>query len=158
VLVPLLLLLLVVLAPRESRPTTPPGDTPTGSDVGRPVRDGQLEFVVQSWRCGVRQLGEGALARRPKGQFCLADVRVRNIGTQGRTLVEPAQKLRDAAGGEHSADFPARFYFTGQTLWENVGPGSAVRGTMAFDVPADARPTELELHDSPFSGGVLVRI
>jgi hypothetical protein len=62
----------------------------------------------------------------------------------------------DADGADHAADFGARFFLPKQTLWNAVDPGSTVRGTIAFDIPADARPSHLELHDGPVSGGATV--
>jgi predicted Ser/Thr protein kinase len=161
VLIPLGLLLLVALLPREDQPGPPPGSGGTDSprtDLGRPVRDGQLEFVVGRWRCGVERLGSGPLAREPEGTFCLADVRVRNIGDSARTLLEPFQKVRDSADRTHGADFAARFYFPGQTLWSEVRPGESAAGTMVFDLPDGADAVRLELHDGIASGGADVRL
>jgi hypothetical protein len=33
-----------------------------------------------------------------------------------------------------------------------------VTGTLVFDVPKGTKPSKLELHDSPFSGGVEVQL
>jgi hypothetical protein len=35
---------------------------------------------------------------------------------------------------------------------------TAVTGKVVFDVPKDAKITRLELHDSPFSGGIAVTV
>jgi len=139
--------------PTTTRPPSPTPEPTAG--LGVPVRDGQLEFTVRSWRCGVRQLGRGLFTREPQGQFCLAEVRARNIGSDARTLFEAWEKLRDG-GKTYSADFPARFFVGKQTLWDQVNPGNTVRGTLVFDIPTDARPEGLELHDGPVSGGALV--
>jgi eukaryotic-like serine/threonine-protein kinase len=159
VLIPLGLLVLLALLPDDQgTPPVPPDPSGSGSQLGRPVRDGELEFVVREVRCGVHRLGTGPLARDPQGQFCLARVEVSNVKTSARTLTEFAQKAHDSDGREHTADFAARFHFPGQTLWDQVNPGNTVRGTMAFDVPAGARLVDLELHDSPLSRGVTVRL
>jgi serine/threonine protein kinase len=76
--------------------------------LGAPVRDGQLEFVVQSWRCGVDKLSRGPLSRRPHGQFCLATLEARNIGGQPRTLVEWIEKVHDTAGHTYAAGVRGR--------------------------------------------------
>ena len=39
---------------------------------------------------------------------------------------------------------------------ENINPGNSVEGIVAWDVPEGQEPDRLELHDSPFSGGVTV--
>jgi len=149
-----LVLLLVLLLPDRPEPAV----TRTGPQLGQPVRDGQLEFVVRSVRCGVTQLGSGTLASLAKGQYCLLRVEVTNVKDQSRRLYEPVQKLRDSAGDEHGAVFSARLYFPEQTLWDEVRPGDAVSGTMVFDIPADRRAVAIELHDGIASGGVTVRL
>jgi Protein kinase domain/Domain of unknown function (DUF4352) len=121
-----------------------------------PVRDGKLEFTVRSWTCGVDKLGTGRLKRSATGQYCLADVQARNIGDASRTLAEWYEKVVDAHGDTRGADFGARFFLPKQTLWDAVGPGGTVQGTLAFDIPHDSRPSRLELHDGPVSGGVSV--
>jgi hypothetical protein len=130
----------------------------TGPQLGQPVRDGQLEFVVRSVHCGVSQLGSGTLASLPDGQYCLLRVDVTNVKDQSRRLYEPVQKLHDSAGEKHAADLAARLYYPNQTLWEDVPPGRSVGGTMVFDIPADRQAVALELHDGIASGGVTVRL
>ncbi len=39
-----------------------------------------------------------------------------------------------------------------------INPGNTVKGMLVFDMPKDAKPTSIELHDSPFSGGVTLRL
>lgn len=52
----------------------------------------------------------------------------------------------------------------GADLWMNEGiqtdinPGNQVNVKVAFDVPNGTQPSEIELHDSAFSGGVTVRL
>ena len=158
VLIPVGLLVLLAFLPDDRGDQPTPGASELGSQLGRPVRDGELEFVVRDVRCGVDKLGSGPLAQQPGGQFCLARVEVTNVKTEPRTLYEPFQKLHDSAGQKHGADFAARFYFRDQTLWDEVPPGRSVRGTMVFDIPAAVRPVALELHDGIASGGVTVRL
>jgi hypothetical protein len=43
-----------------------------------------------------------------------------------------------------------------QSLYEEINPGNTLTGTVVFDIPVDAVPAALELHDSKFSGGVTV--
>jgi hypothetical protein len=44
------------------------------------------------------------------------------------------------------------------TFLNQLNPGSTVNGQIAYDVPVGTQLTKLELHDSPFSGGVTVNI
>jgi hypothetical protein len=155
VLIPLGLLALVVLLANRGDSTPPPT---YGSQLGTPVRDGNLEFVVSSVRCGVPQVGSGLVKRTASGQYCLADVRATNVKDDARTLYEPFQKLIDSAGHKHSADITMRVVFRDQTIWDKIEPGQQVRGTMVFDIPKNVSATVLELHDGIASGGVTVRI
>jgi hypothetical protein len=136
--------------------TDRPAAAPPAHGLNVPVRDGKLEFTVRSWKCGVNKLGSGRLKRSASGQYCLADVQARNVGNASRTLAEWYEKVVDANGDTHGADFGARFFLPRQTLWDAVDPGGTVHGTLAFDIPPDARPSRLELHDGPVSGGVSV--
>jgi hypothetical protein len=155
VVIPLSLLALVVLLANRGDSTPPPR---TGSQLGEPVRDGNLEFVVSRVRCGVPSVGSGLLKRTAGGQYCLADVRVTNVKDDARTLYEPFQKLVDSTGHKHSADLTMRLVLGDQTLWDKVEPGQQVSGTMVFDIPPDATARALELHDGIASGGVTVRL
>jgi hypothetical protein len=44
----------------------------------------------------------------------------------------------------------------GITWYEEINPGNNVSGEIVFDVPQRRQMVEAELHDSAFSGGVLV--
>jgi hypothetical protein len=118
-----------------------------------PVRDGQLEFVLTRWRCGVPEIGHDIWTHRARGQYCLADLEVRNIGNDSRTLFEPLLKVHGPDGKRYDADARGRFYLDKQTLWSEVHPGETVSGTAPFEVPESVRPVELELHDGLLSGG-----
>jgi hypothetical protein len=154
-LIPLALLAVVVLLSNRGDSTPPPQ---AGSQLGTAVRDGNLEFVVSRVRCGVPEVGSGLLTRTAGGQYCLADVRAKNVKGDARTLYEPFQKLVDSAGHKHSADLTMRVVFRDQTLWDKIEPGQQVSGTMVFDIPRRATASALELHDGIASGGVTVRL
>jgi predicted Ser/Thr protein kinase len=154
-LVPLGLLAVIALLSSRGDSTVPPS---AGSQLNTPVQDGNLQFVVTQVRCGVTEVGGGLVKRNPKGQYCLAQVRVKNVKDDARTLYEPFQKLIDSAGDKHSADVSMRLVFRDQTLWDKVEPGRQVSGTMVFDIPLGVRAESLELHDGIASGGVAVRL
>lgn len=154
-IVPLGLLAIIVALSNRGDSTGPP---PAGNQLGAPVRDGNLEFVVSRVRCGVHEVGTGLVKRTAKGQYCLADVRVKNVKADARTLYEPFEKLVDSAGDKHGAEISMRLVLRDQTLWDKIEPGRQVSGTMVFDIPQGATPELLELHDGPVSGGVTVRL
>jgi hypothetical protein len=155
VLIPLGLLTAVVLLANRGDSNPRAG---SGSQLGTPVRDGNIEFVVSSVRCGVPQVGTELVKRTASGQYCLADVRATNVKRDPRTLYEPFQKLVDSAGRKHSADITMRVVFRDQTIWDKIQPGQQVRGTMVFDIPKNVTATTLELHDGIASGGATVRV
>lgn len=70
-----------------------------------------------------------------------------------------SQKLRDAAGREADASSDAAAYLGDTNAFLNtINPGNSVTGQVVFDIPADTQPAGIELHDSPFSGGVTVSL
>ncbi|WP_161629652.1 DUF4352 domain-containing protein [Saccharomonospora iraqiensis] len=136
------------------------GDEPETAGLNTPARDGKFEFTVSGVDCGRTEVGNEFAGTTAQGQFCLVSMTVENIGDEPQSLFGDNQKLYDAEGREFSADTEAGIYLDqdSQTLFEEINPGNAVEGVVVFDIPADATPAELELHDSAFSGGVVVEL
>jgi hypothetical protein len=127
--------------------------------VGDPVRDGQFEFVVRSVRCGVASVGEGLGRKQPLAQFCLVGLRVENTGREGRAFGGGHQFLFDQAGKRHDPDLDATVrHGGGRLLSTHLNPGQRLDGTLVYDVPDPIELARMELHDSPFSGGVGVEL
>ncbi|WP_242425165.1 DUF4352 domain-containing protein, partial [Frankia sp. EI5c] len=82
---------------------------------------------------------------------------VTNSGTVDRVLSNSNQFLITSDGERRSADYLARFYLN-DGLWETITQGSTVTGTIVFDIPADATPRALELHERPESKGVTIQL
>ncbi|MFI7441683.1 serine/threonine-protein kinase [Nonomuraea indica] len=122
--------------------------TPAEGGVDSPVQDGRLRFAVTATTCPKP-------ARSARQRTCRVTVRVTNVGEEARVLYPGQQKLFDEDDQEHggvrlldkegSEIAPVR-----------VGPGSSFTGTVVFELPKDARPTGVELHDSGLSNGVRV--
>lgn len=175
-IIPVVLLLLIILivatSGGEDNPSgadDPAADTETTSEgneepdttgIGSPARDGSFEFTVNSLECGETTVGDEFLEEEAQGQFCFLDVRVENIGDSAGTLFADNQLLLNDEGTQYSADSMATLTNApdSDTLFSQINPGNAVEGAIVFDVPADAVITQAELHDSAFSGGVLVDI
>lgn len=134
-----------------------------GKDADRPglgdkARDGMFEFKVTK-TSKKSSVGDDLIGEKAQGVFLLVHVKVKNIGNSARTFDALSQSLFDAQGREFSADAAAGIYLEDSNAFLNeINPGNSVKGVVVFDVPKDARPTEIELHDSPFSGGVTVRL
>lgn len=132
---------------------------PKASAVGTPVRDGNFEFTVTKVQRGVASVGDKVLGEKAQGQFVLVHVTVANIGTESQLLTDSAQTLFDAKGRKFSADTTAAIYIKDNDVFLNeINPGNTVQGVLVFDMPKDAAPASIELHDSAFSGGVSVAL
>lgn len=126
--------------------------------LGTPVRDGKFEFTVTAVEPGVPSIGSAPLSQDAQGQFVVVRITVSNIGDQAQTFDQSSQKLVDARGRELSSDPTAGIYLDDQNFLAQVNPGNSVQGVVVFDVPADAVPASLELHDSFLSGGVTITL
>jgi hypothetical protein len=152
-------------APAPAKTTTPakaPTTKPaaTGPKIGSSVRDGQFAFVVTAVDCGKSTLGTADVHLTADGKYCVLTVSVHNVGGQSRIFTSTSQKAYDADGTKFSSDTEAGFYANNanQTLLKKLNPGDQVTEKLVFDVPKSIKLTTLELHDSPFSGGVKVSL
>ncbi|MEU5529293.1 DUF4352 domain-containing protein [Micromonospora chersina] len=135
-------------------------DKPKTAKIGQPARDGKFEFTVKSSKCGVAKIGTDMLGAKAQGQFCLVTVNVKNIGKESQMFDGSSQKAYAANGTEYSADGGAAIYVNknAETFLNDINPGNQVTGVVVFDIPKNVKLAKLELHDSPFSGGVTVSL
>ena len=152
ILLALVLLVVVLINNADGRP---PGQLPAGT-----ARDGILEFTVTGWKCGQAALGTPPLQKQAQGQLCTIDLNVRNFGDQSRRVFVGSQKLRDTAGRTFDADSGAGVYLRRAQpfLTNDINPGNELAGTLVYDIAKDSQPEQLEVHDSPFSGGAPVQL
>lgn len=130
-----------------------------GAGLGTPVRDGKFEFTVTKVEVGPARIGSDVLGQTAQGQFILLHVTVGNIGDVAQLFSDSSQKLYDAQGRQFSSDTTAAIYLDdSQSFLKEINPGNQVNGIVVFDVPKDAKAVRVELHDSPFSGGVSVTL
>ncbi|MFL6053036.1 MAG: DUF4352 domain-containing protein [Actinoallomurus sp.] len=118
----------------------------------------KFAFTVTKIKKGVRRVGDQYVGRTAQGQFILVYVTAVNIGDEARTFDSGSQKLTDAGGRQFDADTQAIIALGDESkaFLEDINPGNGVHGILVFDVPAGVSLKSLELHDSPFSGGVTV--
>lgn len=134
-------------------------EPPAAATIGTPVRDGRFEFTVTSVEPGIEHLGTDAFGVDAQGQFLLVHLTVANIGDQAQYFDGSSQKLTDTEGRTHSADGAAAIYLDDSHSFLNqINPGNTVEGIVVFDIPEDAVPASIELHDSAWSGGVSVTL
>ncbi|PWD50739.1 DUF4352 domain-containing protein [Serinibacter arcticus] len=144
-------------APEAETVAEPPAEAAPG--IGAPVRDGKFEFTVTGIEGGVPLIGSDMFGQTAQGQFVLVSVTVANIGDAAQSFFGDNATLVDDQGREHSADSTAAIYLeSSESFYTEINPGNAVDAVVVFDIPADAVPTSIELHDSMFSGGVTVAL
>lgn len=123
---------------------------PTG--IGEEARDGDLTFVVTGVEDGPADFGT-----EPEGRFVFVTATVTNHGNAPRSLQGDHQVLIDAHGGMTNADAGAAAYLDdARSLLEEINPGDSLTGVVVFDIPIDALPAGVELHESASSDGVTV--
>lgn len=131
------------------------GQTP---GIGAAVRDGKFEFVVQNVERGVTSVGDQFTSQTPQGEYVLVTVNVANIGNEQQLFDTTSQKLLDAQGREYSTDTVATVTEDPNLGFSQINPGNSLVATLVFDIPTGVSPSEIELHDSLFSGGVTVAL
>jgi uncharacterized protein DUF4352 len=131
---------------------------PVQPGIGDPVRDGQFEFVVRSAECGHPTIDNGWLHAEAKGQFCVVELSVTNIGTEARNFGDGLQRGFGPSGEKYAVDTGAGVVANGngRAIWDAVNPGISFTAKIVYDIPVGATLTALELHDGAFSHGVTV--
>ncbi|MXP22979.1 DUF4352 domain-containing protein [Gordonia sp. HNM0687] len=131
--------------------------------INTPVRDGKFEFVVTEVQQGLQSVGDNPyLAQKAQGQFVIVTMTVTNIGDEAKGFSPSNQKLIDAQERSFESDTSAQIALDSDSndiaVWDNINPGNAVDVQVIYDMPVDAVPASIELHDSMFSGGVAVSL
>lgn len=145
-------------APAEEEPAEPVEEHALPG-VGDAVRDGKFEFTVTKVETGVESVGDEFLSQEAQGQYVLVHMTVENIGDEAQMFDGSNQELTDTEGRTHQSDGSAAIYLgDANSFLTDINPGNSVEGTVVFDIPADATPASLALHDSFLSGGVDVAL
>lgn len=141
-----------------------PADDDSSSDsdlagIGSAVSDGDFTFTVTDFKCGNKKIGKGPFASEASGEYCIAEVKVENIGDESGLMDSSSQYLY-IDDKEYSADSDAILASPDaeQFFLEEINPGLSVEGIIVWDIPQGETPDYLELHDSPFSDGVKVEM
>ncbi|TSD96942.1 DUF4352 domain-containing protein [Gordonia rubripertincta] len=129
--------------------------------LNTPVRDGKFEFVVTNVESGLSSVGDNEfLTAEAQGQFVVVTMTVNNTSKEPKDFSPTNQKLVDTEGRSFEPDTTAQIYLGGSDIpvWDNINPGNTVEVKVVYDMPVDAMPASIELHDSMFSGGVKVNL
>jgi hypothetical protein len=170
----LALLAVIIVASVIGGGSSDPGGTTTGAvgsstaesqsseglaKVGEPARDGKFEFLVESINCDATSVGTASFTHDAQGKFCIVRVKVTNIGDKSQTFSGSNATLIDPNGQQYAADLAAAAYMdNAESVYTPINPGNSVEAQVAFDVPRETVPDQLDLHDSPFSSGVRVQL
>lgn len=132
----------------------------SGAGLGDPVRDGKFEFVVKSVECGAKKVGSEFLEEKAQGQFCLVEMTVTNIGDESQLFDAGSQKGTTDSGATVDADGTASLVIpeNENSFLEEINPGNSIDVVVVYDIAKDQKLTAVELHDSIFSGGVVVAV
>ena len=156
-----LLIAVGALSDDKESPESTPHAAPAAAHLNTPVRDGKFEFVVRSVQPGLSSVGDNPyLAKKAQGQFVIVALGVQNIGDKPQGFSPSDQKLTDAQGRTFSTDASAQIALddTDVAVWDNINPGNTVDVKLVYDMPRDASPASITLHDSMFSGGATVSL
>lgn len=121
-------------------------------DMGQSAADGDVDFVVNTFRCGDKEVGSGPGARTAVGRFCFLDLTMRNSGGQPVLFSPGGQFLKDDAGRTYGADPRATAQVaenSGFSMTQQLNPGIEIQGVLVYDVPPTVSPEFAELHRGP---------
>ncbi|MFT4042065.1 MAG: DUF4352 domain-containing protein [Gordonia sp. (in: high G+C Gram-positive bacteria)] len=125
------------------------------------VRDGKFEFIVTGVEKGLETVGDNPyLTEKAQGQFVIVSATVNNTSDKPKDFSPSSQKLIDTRGRTFEPSTSAQIALGGSDIavWDNINPGNTVQVKIVYDMPKDAVPASLELHDSVFSDGVTVKL
>jgi Domain of unknown function (DUF4352) len=132
----------------------------TGSRV---TRDGDFAFQVEAIGCGRAEAqavynDPDITGTIPPGtQECIVKLRVSDDKSVAQTFFDSNQYAYDAKGQQFSADNNG-MYLTGDKDETQLNPGVSMLALVPFNIPSGDSITQLQLHDSEFSGGVTVNL
>lgn len=127
--------------------------------IGQPGRDGAFEFTVNRIDCGVSKIGDSFINLTALGQFCLAEMIIRNAGKRPATFADALQRGYGPDGDRYAPDSAAGMLVNSeQQLFQNqINPGNLVKGVVVYDIPRDSHIAQLELHESEHTAGLRVK-
>jgi Domain of unknown function (DUF4352) len=164
-----------LIDPSTTGDTTPPAATssedpgaepgaeasePPTYQIGEKARDDSYQFVVTKVRCGVRRIGDAYSNGKAQGQFCLVNLKVKNVGKDPINFSDENQALIDTKGKQYSPDDAAWIYIDDAEIYAEINPSNTLKTTVPFDVAKKAKPDYLLLKAGVwgFSEGVRVKL
>ena len=129
--------------------------------IGAKVRDGKFEFVVT----GVEHPGKTfqsqfGTTETAQGEFVIVRINITNIGDAAQMIDSSSQQLFNDKGQKFAPSSAIMSLKGADKIFiTNINPGNSVTGApLLFDVAPGTKIASIELHDSPFSSGVKVKL
>nr|MDT0661274.1 DUF4352 domain-containing protein [Micromonospora sp. DSM 115978] len=127
--------------------------------LNQSARDGDLEFRVHQVECGYDSVGDPFVNQSAAGQYCVAELTVRNLGSRPAAFNDELQRAYGPSGEAFGADGTASMLANADRpeSFDEIAPGDDRSGAVVYDIPRDSRIVRLRLHATAGSRGVLVR-
>ncbi|NMM23400.1 MAG: DUF4352 domain-containing protein [Phycicoccus sp.] len=128
--------------------------------IGAKVRDGTFEFVVTAVeRPGKTLVGKLDEALTAHGEFVVIRVNVTNVGNKAQSPDCSCQLLHNENGREFEPSSSILRTTGALKFVREIEPGETVEDVLVlFDVAPGTKVVNVELHNSPFSPGVQVKL
>ncbi|GJF09097.1 hypothetical protein NGTWS0302_38350 [Mycolicibacterium cyprinidarum] len=139
--------LLHISSSHQDVPASPAATT----SMEKPIRDGQIEFLVRSSQPIVVSPGP------PPDLVQVVKVRLTNTGTSPQSVSVDDQVMIDDRGHEYPTD-PLVSAQLNTTQAMELQSGDTAEISLPFDVPGEARPAVVLLHAGSLTPGVAVTL
>ncbi|MBI3215827.1 MAG: DUF4352 domain-containing protein [Mycobacterium sp.] len=140
-----------------------PKPRPPVAPAGTAVQDGGLQFeVVDEKRAKTVSDSTNSpyLTATADGEFVVVTLKVTNVSQRPRNYFSQNQRLFDSADHPYTASIDSDVFMNagdGNPMGA-IAPGESMRVRIAFDLPVQAQPAVLELHESATSDGIGIRL
>jgi hypothetical protein len=144
----------------NSQPTLSSAAKAQAVDMGTKVRDGKFEFIVTGIENPGKTLaGKAGKTLTAQGEFVIVRVNVTNIGKQAQTPNCACQLLSDNKGQKLRPSSAILSTKEALKFVQLIEPGQTVKGVLVlFDVAPGTKVVNIELHETPLSPGVKVKL
>jgi hypothetical protein len=137
-----------VETPQPVAPSSPaPGEAgATAWSLGRDFASGDFTLELVAYEDALAALAEDGSEIAENGQWVLVEIKVRNNGTKEGTFIPDQQVLIVETGQTFNNEPASALAHADFKLGVSpIAPGGTQTGFFAFDIPIDARATELRL-------------
>jgi|GEM_PF-6136052 len=143
--------------PKPNDNVTKTEDNKTG------VKDGDITFSVDAGqtRVQVPEISDGSVVTRKAGdgkQFVLVLVEAKNETSEEKSLYASDQVLITKNGERVKADAGVQTFVENGSWYEKIPAKGKTSGTLVFEISADDRIKEIELHGGLATKGAVIQL